>query len=401
MTTNNPNIASLSELHVGSYTFQLKTNQVIILHAEDKTGEATSITWEHNVASTFAGFTMGKLMLVAGGIVDNVQTLTGMTYDSEAMTRIITGSIASSSGNPYGVTGVFYHNHSSLSDNHGDDNNIVLSVSGSEQISAGSVFLESVDQTTPFIAQDTHQDADWSAGTATANYAMRFMDGKSDGEGKMFAQPGIAKGNVGDLVLDWCFHHETYETMKPNPGQWRLCTQDGSHNDVYDVFTLLAQPVYGQHGGIVHPGKMDDRFVQGHGEPASLSAFRMVVQSDQTQQTIATAPANRSIKINSIRATNAEKQNIYVNIHVVHTSSRQILDSDDNAGSVLTATSPQAGTTLVRSRLIPTSGVELLDRPIYLAPGDVLKADAKSTNHSIWDFQKSVDLHINFESMED
>ena len=141
----NPNIAAISELHVGTLGFNLKTNGATFVSPRIL-GNTTTTSWDHPTATSIFGYTLSDTFIMNAQAYDSGRSTTSMSYNSDAMTLVYdeTEFVASS---PSGALGYKVNP---------DIGNYDMSVSmgGSGNFSNISSFWGNIDQTNPLKTFD-------------------------------------------------------------------------------------------------------------------------------------------------------------------------------------------------------------------------------------------------------
>ena len=83
----NPNIAALSELHVGTLAWNLKTSQVIFVKGvKERETYSTTATAELYCPSNVAGITLSNKIVFVCTASNQSTVLTGLTHSDDALT---------------------------------------------------------------------------------------------------------------------------------------------------------------------------------------------------------------------------------------------------------------------------------------------------------------------------
>lgn len=393
----NPNIAAISELHVGTLGFNLKTNGVTFINTR-KMDESTTTSWDHPTATSIFGYTAANTLMLVGQSYDNGRTTTSMTYNSAAMTKIYGSDSATTQIFQRGS--LYYKVNPDIG-----DYDVAVSMGGSGSFGQLSNFFCNVDQTNPFktmegaIYQTTpseensgkHPHTQWTGWTSgQLNY-------KAEGFRAHLWNMMDQQCEPGDVGFFSTHMNDGYVGLIGGPNTHLINRADGSSTHKGTLQHFIIAPDGGKN--IV----VNSRFTNfaggsGQGDTGAKIYSLVVIQSPRTEDTLFACPADRVLKVNSIMATNPEAVGTYVNVSLAGLGA-----VNDTAGSAaVTPTGNDASVRLAQGVKVPMGKpIELLPRPIYMVEGDSLTANAKSTGFMPQDNQKGVDIVVSFESMED
>ena len=399
----NPNIAALSELHVGTLAWNLKTSQVIFVKGvKERETYSTTATAELYCPSNVAGITLSNKIVFVCTASNQSTVLTGLTHSDDALTLM---TATSDGTNNQTRVAMYSANYDWMSmgyklnpQTNEDNSNIVATVnSGSSAASRVGMYAANVDQTTPFRVMKFPQHLHDST--------QQFVHGHvGEGDYQNTGAPNPSTfippqpGELGDLslVMAQTQSGNGYSYMMNTAAQWSFGSQHSSTSD--------ASGLHGKWSGIPPGGFVptdmiyEYRFMLGGQYPSDETLFaQAIMQSNRTKDTLLTCPAERVLKINSIRAANPEVPQIYINVDLEGLGA-----VNDTAGSAAAEpTGNDATVTIAKSVRVPENGVELLQRPFYMVEGDIIKANAKMNKHFPQWNEMGVDIIISFESMED
>ena len=137
----NPNIAAISELHVGTLGFNLKTNGATFVTPRILENTTTT-SWDHPTATSIYGYTLSDTFIMNAQAYDSGRSTTSMSYNSDAMTLVYDEVEFQTDSSGSGALGYKVNP---------DIGNYDMSVSmgGSGNFANISSFWGNVDQTTP------------------------------------------------------------------------------------------------------------------------------------------------------------------------------------------------------------------------------------------------------------
>lgn len=393
----NPNIAAISELHVGTLGFNLKTNGVTFLHPRINVSGSTT-SWDHPVSASIYGYTAENFLILCAQSYDYQRETTSMTYNSDALTKI------------YG------HDEVELSSQRGalfyrvgpDIGNYDMSVSmgGSGNFSSISSMFCNVDQTNPLKTFDgaLYQTSMARPGAfgkhpfgTISGWSNSNLETRMEGPRAQLWNMMDQACEPGDIGIFTGHNDESYGGYIGGPNTHLIGRSYGSsgHRDALQNF--IISPDGGKN--IVTNGRFT-HFMGGTGNGNSDGQIvsLIILQSTRTEETLFECPSDRVLKVNSIMATNPESANTFVNVSLAGLGA-----VNDTAGSAaVTPTGNDSSVRLAQGVRVPMGKpVELLERPIYMVEGDSLTANAKTTGFMPENNQRGVDIVVSFESMED
>ena len=396
----NPNIAAISELHVGTMGFNLKTTGATF--CSPRMVKSTTSSWDHPTATSMFGYTLANTFMLCGQSYDSGRSTSGITYNSDAMTKVYE-SAEMEAGSQCGS--LYYLVNPDIG-----DYDVSASMGGSGNFTSISSFWGNIDQTTPLKIMDgsnwqgTPNEFDFGklphATSTVSGYDDSNLRAYQEGSrSKLYnlMDQGCEPGDVGIVQI---MHDESYGGMIGFANTFLLLGVDNGSSGHYDY---LQQFIISPDGG---KNICPQRFTQFHGgsgsgstgESDEIQASLIILQSSRTEDTLITCPAERVLKINSIMATNPESLGIHVNVSLGGLGAV----NDTGGAAAATPTGNDASVRLAQGVKVPMGkAIELLERPIYMIEGDILTANAKSTGFMPQDANRGVDIVVSFESMED
>ena len=395
----NPNIAAISELHVGTLGFNLKTNGATFVSPR-VLANTTTTSWDHPTATSIYGYTLADTFIMNAQAYDSGRSTTSMSYNSDAMTLVYdeTEFVASS---PSGALGYKVNP---------DIGNYDMSVSmgGSGNFSNISSFWGNIDQTNPLKTFDgsNYQATpnDYGFGKVhevTGGYTDSMRNYMHEGSRAHLFNMMDQSCEPGDVGVVSITMDSSYSGMI-GYGNTYLLASVGS-GSTQNTYCYLQQFIISPDGGKNIVPNRFRRLDGGSGSGASysgrgVSASLIILQSSRTEDTLFECPSDRVLKINSIMAANPEAAGTYVNVSLAGLGA-----VNDTAGSAaVTPTGNDASVRLAQGVKVPMGkSIELLNRPIYMVEGDSLTANAKSSGFMPQDANRGVDIIVSFESMED
>ena len=395
----NPNIAAISELHVGTLGFNLKTNGVVFVSPR-VVPNATTTSWDHPTATSIYGYTLSDTFIMNAQAYDSGRSTTSMSYNSDAMTLVYdeVEFVTDSGGN--GALGYKVNP---------DIGNYDMSVSmgGSGNFANISSFWGNVDQTNPLKTFDGHnyQSTPNNYGfgkvhEVTGGYTDSYRGYPIQGSKVWLANMMDQSCEPGDVGIITAHCDSNYSGMIGYGNTYLLAgSSSASTNERNHLQQFIVMPDGGKN---IVPQRFR-RFDGGDSSGASystrdLAVSLIILQSSRTEDTLFECPSDRVLKVNSIMATNPEAAGTYVNVSLAGLGA-----VNDTAGSAaVTPTGNDASVRLAQGVKVPMGKpIELLNRPIYMVEGDSLTANAKSSGFMPQDANRGVDIIVSFESMED
>ena len=394
----NPNIAAISELHVGTLGFNLKTNGVVFVSPR-VVPNATTTSWDHPTATSIYGYTLSDTFIMNAQAYDSGRSTTSMSYNSDAMTLVYDETEFTASS-PSGALGYKVNP---------DIGNYDMSVSmgGSGNFANISSFWGNVDQTNPLKTFDGHNyqstPNDYGFGKVhevTGGYTASYRGYPIQGSKVWLANMMDQSCEPGDVGIITAHCDSNYSGMIGYGNTYLLAgSSSASTNERNHLQQFIVMP----DGGKNIVPKRFRRFDGGDSSGASystrdLAVSLIILQSSRTEDTLFECPSDRVLKVNSIMATNPEAAGTYVNVSLAGLGA-----VNDTAGSAaVTPTGNDASVRLAQGVKVPMGKpIELLNRPIYMVEGDSLTANAKSSGFMPQDANRGVDIIVSFESMED
>ena len=395
----NPNIAAISELHVGTLGFNLKTNGVVFVSPR-VVPNATTTSWDHPTATSIYGYTLADTFIMNAQAYDSGRSTTSMSYNSDAMTLVYDETEFETDSSGSGALGYKVNP---------DIGNYDMSVSmgGSGNFANISSFWGNVDQTNPLKTFDGHNYQSTPnnygfgkvhevTGGYTDSYRGYLIQGSKVWLANMMDQ-SCEPGDVG-IITAHC--DSNYSGMIGYGNTYLLAgSSSASTNERNHLQQFIVMPDGGKN---IVPQRFR-RFDGGDSSGASyatrdLAVSLIILQSSRTEDTLFECPSERVLKVNSIMATNPEAAGTYVNVSLAGLGA-----VNDTAGSAaVTPTGNDASVRLAQGVKVPMGKpIELLNRPIYMVEGDSLTANAKSSGFMPQDANRGVDIIVSFESMED
>ena len=394
----NPNIAAISELHVGTLGFNLKTNGVVFVSPR-VVPNATTTSWDHPTATSIYGYTLSDTFIMNAQAYDSGRSTTSMSYNSDAMTLVYDETEFTASS-PSGALGYKVNP---------DIGNYDMSVSmgGSGNFANISSFWGNVDQTNPLKTFDGHnyQSTPNNYGfgkvhEVTGGYTDSYRGYPIQGSKVWLANMMDQSCEPGDVGIITAHCDSNYSGMIGYGNTYLLAgSSSASTNERNHLQQFIVMPDGGKN---IVPQRFR-RFDGGDSSGASystrdLAVSLIILQSSRTEDTLFECPSDRVLKVNSIMATNPEAAGTYVNVSLAGLGA-----VNDTAGSAaVTPTGNDASVRLAQGVKVPMGKpIELLNRPIYMVEGDSLTANAKSSGFMPQDANRGVDIIVSFESMED
>tara|TARA_Y100000401_G_scaffold113922_1_gene115278 strand:- start:793 stop:1986 length:1194 start_codon:yes stop_codon:yes gene_type:complete len=395
----NPNIAAISELHVGTLGFNLKTNGATFVSPR-VLANTTTTSWDHPTATSIYGYTLSDTLMMCAQAYDSGRSTTSMSYNSDAMTLVYdeTEFVASS---PSGALG--YKVNPDIG-----DYDMSVSMGGSGNFANISSFWGNIDQTNPLKTFDGHNyqstPNDYGFGKVhevTGGYTDSYRNYMHEGSRAHLFNMIDQACEPGDVGVVSITMDSSYSGMI-GYGNTYLLASVGS-GSTQNTYCYLQQFIISPDGGKNIVPNRFRRLDGGGGSGASyssrgVSASLVILQSSRTEDTLFECPSDRVLKINSIMAANPEAAGTYVNVSLAGLGA-----VNDTAGSAaVTPTGNDASVRLAQGVKVPMGkSIELLNRPIYMVEGDSLTANAKSSGFMPQDANRGVDIIVSFESMED
>jgi len=395
----NPNIAAISELHVGTLGFNLKTNGATFVSPRILQNTTTT-SWDHPTATSIFGYTLSDTLMMCAQAYDSGRSTTSMSYNSDAMTLVYdeTEFVASS---PNGALG--YRVNPDIG-----DYDMSVSMGGSGNFANISSFWGNIDQTNPLKTFDgsNYQSTpnDYGFGKVhevTSGFTDSMRDYTVEGSRTHLFNMIDQACEPGDVGVVSITADSSYSGMIGYGNTYLLASV--GYGGTQNTYCHLQQFIISPDGGKNIVPNRFRRFDGGAFSGASyatrgLSASLVILQSSRTEDTLFECPADRVLKINSIMAANPESAGTYVNVSLAGLGA-----VNDTAGSAaVTPTGNDASVRLAQGVKVPMGkSVELLNRPIYMVEGDSLTANAKSSGFMPQDANRGVDIIVSFESMED
>jgi len=395
----NPNIAAISELHVGTLGFNLKTNGATFVTPRILENTTTT-SWDHPTATSIYGYTLADTFIMNAQAYDSGRSTTSMSYNSDAMTLVYdeTEFVASS---PSGALG--YKVNPDIG-----DYDMSVSMGGSGNFANISSFWGNIDQTNPLKTFDGHNyqstPNDYGFGKVhqvTGGYSDSLRNYTHEGSRAHLFNMIDQSCEPGDVGVLSATMDSSYSGLIGYGNTYLLASvgTGGTQNTYCHLQQFIISPDGGKN---IVPNRFR-RFDGGYNSGASysgrgMSASLIILQSSRTEDTLFECPAERVLKINSIMATNPEAAGTYVNVSLAGLGA-----VNDTAGSAaVTPTGNDASVRLAQGVKVPMGKpIELLNRPIYMVEGDSLTANAKSSGFMPQDANRGVDIVVSFESMED
>ena len=395
----NPNIAAISELHVGTLGFNLKTNGVVFVSPR-VVPNATTTSWDHPTATSIYGYTLSDTFIMNAQAYDSGRSTTSMSYNSDAMTLVYDEVEFQTDSSGSGALGYKVNP---------DIGNYDMSVSmgGSGNFANISSFWGNVDQTNPLKTFDGHnyQSTPNNYGfgkvhEVTGGYTDSYRGYPIQGSKVWLANMMDQSCEPGDVGIITAHCDSNYSGMIGYGNTYLLAgSSSASTNERNHLQQFIVMPDGGKN---IVPQRFR-RFDGGDSSGASystrdLAVSLVILQSSRTEDTLFECPSERVLKINSIMATNPESAGTYVNVSLAGLGA-----VNDTAGSAaVTPTGNDASVRLAQGVKVPMGKpIELLNRPIYMVEGDSLTANAKSSGFMPQDANRGVDIIVSFESMED
>ena len=395
----NPNIAAISELHVGTLGFNLKTNGVVFVSPR-VVPNATTTSWDHPTATSIYGYTLSDTFIMNAQAYDSGRSTTSMSYNSDAMTLVYDEVEFQTDSSGSGALGYKVNP---------DIGNYDMSVSmgGSGNFANISSFWGNVDQTNPLKTFDGHnyQSTPNNYGfgkvhEVTGGYTDSYRGYPIQGSKVWLANMMDQSCEPGDVGIITAHCDSNYSGMIGYGNTYLLAgSSSASTNERNHLQQFIVMPDGGKN---IVPQRFR-RFDGGDSSGASystrdLAVSLIILQSSRTEDTLFECPSDRVLKVNSIMATNPEAAGTYVNVSLAGLGA-----VNDTAGSAaVTPTGNDASVRLAQGVKVPMGKpIELLNRPIYMVEGDSLTANAKSSGFMPQDANRGVDVIVSFESMED
>ncbi len=395
----NPNIAAISELHVGTLGFNLKTNGVVFVSPR-VVPNATTTSWDHPTATSIYGYTLSDTFIMNAQAYDSGRSTTSMSYNSDAMTLVYDEVEFQTDSSGSGALGYKVNP---------DIGNYDMSVSmgGSGNFANISSFWGNVDQTNPLKTFDGHnyQSTPNNYGfgkvhEVTGGYTDSYRGYPIQGSKVWLANMMDQSCEPGDVGIITAHCDSNYSGMIGYGNTYLLAgSSSASTNERNHLQQFIVMPDGGKN---IVPQRFR-RFDGGDSSGASystrdLAVSLIILQSSRTEDTLFECPSDRVLKVNSIMATNPEAAGTYVNVSLAGLGA-----VNDTAGSAaVTPTGNDASVRLAQGVKVPMGKpIELLNRPIYMVEGDSLTANAKSSGFMPQDANRGVDIIVSFESMED
>ena len=395
----NPNIAAISELHVGTLGFNLKTNGVVFVSPR-VVPNATTTSWDHPTATSIYGYTLSDTFIMNAQAYDSGRSTTSMSYNSDAMTLVYDEVEFQTDSSGSGALGYKVNP---------DIGNYDMSVSmgGSGNFSNISSFWGNIDQTNPLKTFDGHnyQSTPNNYGfgkvhEVTGGYTDSYRGYPIQGSKVWLANMMDQSCEPGDVGIITAHCDSNYSGMIGYGNTYLLAgSSSASTNERNHLQQFIVMPDGGKN---IVPQRFR-RFDGGDSSGASystrdLAVSLIILQSSRTEDTLFECPSDRVLKVNSIMATNPEAAGTYVNVSLAGLGA-----VNDTAGSAaVTPTGNDASVRLAQGVKVPMGKpIELLNRPIYMVEGDSLTANAKSSGFMPQDANRGVDIIVSFESMED
>ena len=395
----NPNIAAISELHVGTLGFNVKTNGVVFVSPR-VVPNATTTSWDHPTATSIYGYTLSDTFIMNAQAYDSGRSTTSMSYNSDAMTLVYDEVEFQTDSSGSGALGYKVNP---------DIGNYDMSVSmgGSGNFSNISSFWGNIDQTNPLKTFDGHnyQSTPNNYGfgkvhEVTGGYTDSYRGYPIQGSKVWLANMMDQSCEPGDVGIITAHCDSNYSGMIGYGNTYLLAgSSSASTNERNHLQQFIVMPDGGKN---IVPQRFR-RFDGGDSSGASystrdLAVSLIILQSSRTEDTLFECPSDRVLKVNSIMATNPEAAGTYVNVSLAGLGA-----VNDTAGSAaVTPTGNDASVRLAQGVKVPMGKpIELLNRPIYMVEGDSLTANAKSSGFMPQDANRGVDIIVSFESMED
>ena len=395
----NPNIAAISELHVGTLGFNLKTNGVVFVSPR-VLPNTTTTSWDNPTATSIYGYTLADTFIMNAQAYDSGRSTTSMSYNSDAMTLVYDEVEFTTDSTGSGALGYKVNP---------DIGNYDMSVSmgGSGNWSNISSFWGNVDQTNPLKTFDGHNyqstPNDYGFGKVhqvTGGYTDSMRNYTHEGSRAHIFNMIDQSCEPGDLGVLTSSGNSSYTGLIGFGNTYLLASSTtGGGGDYNTMQQFIVMP----DGGKNISASRFRRFDGGYNSGGSYSANGMVqtlviLQSSRTEDTLFECPSERVLKVNSIMAANPESAGTYVNVSLAGLGA-----VNDTAGSAaVTPTGNDASVRIAQGVKVPMGKpVELLNRPIYMVEGDSLTANAKSSGFMPQDANRGVDIIVSFESMED
>ena len=395
----NPNIAAISELHVGTLGFNLKTNGVVFVSPR-VVPNATTTSWDHPTATSIYGYTLSDTFIMNAQAYDSGRSTTSMSYNSDAMTLVYDEVEFQTDSSGSGALGYKVNP---------DIGNYDMSVSmgGSGNFANISSFWGNVDQTNPLKTFDGHnyQSTPNNYGfgkvhEVTGGYTDSYRGYPIQGSKVWLANMMDQSCEPGDVGIITAHCDSNYSGMIGYGNTYLLAgSSSASTNERNHLQQFIVMPDGGKN---IVPQRFR-RVDGGDSSGASystrdLAVSLIILQSSRTEDTLFECPSDRVLKVNSIMATNPEAAGTYVNVSLAGLGA-----VNDTAGSAaVTPTGNDASVRLAQGVKVPMGKpIELLNRPIYMVEGDSLTANAKSSGFMPQDANRGVDIIVSFESMED
>lgn len=404
----NPNIASLSELQVGTLGFNVKTNQVIFHSLSSGYNDGgSSASWTHKVDFSQLGKTFtNNIVLVSTQPFGGSSNNTGMTsgsWNSDALTRLPDLNKHISPHTSYAYSALFYRVNP-------DEVTSTANVYGAwtsnnQNITYISHVYSNVDQTNPFKTLNT---AGGHLYTGTPNYngdGIFSKEGQNDVISQWYDNSLVSLINQNDFDCEYGDLGIIHFTGADNGmsacgiGSYNAGGISGNWGANQSIFLT---PSYAGSGHCVPLSQIyTDTGASGRGPGVTAGYshyYAVTLQSPQTKDTLFECPSDRVIKVNSIKLANPEMHGIRVNIDLDGLGA-----INDSSGSAAVTPTGNDATVAIATGVKAKMGsaTEVLEKPFYMVEGDQLKANAKHWGFTPQFANLNVDIIISFETMED
>ena len=354
----NPNIAAISELHVGTLGFNLKTNGVVFVSPR-VVPNATTTSWDHPTATSIYGYTLSDTFIMNAQAYDSGRSTTSMSYNSDAMTLVYDEVEFQTDSSGSGALGYKVNP---------DIGNYDMSVSmgGSGNFANISSFWGNVDQTNPLKTFDGHnyQSTPNNYGfgkvhEVTGGYTDSYRGYPIQGSKVWLANMMDQSCEPGDVGIITAHCDSNYSGMIGYGNTYLLAgSSSASTNERNHLQQFIVMPDGGKN---IVPQRFR-RFDGGDSSGASystrdLAVSLIILQSSRTEDTLFECPSDRVLKVNSIMATNPEAAGTYVNVSLAGLGA-----VNDTAGSAaVTPTGNDASVRLAQGVKVPMGDLDLLD----------------------------------------
>ena len=414
----NPNIAAIAELNVGTLSWTLKSKQVIPFHSYGAYVTSNqNVTYDHHYDKDINGQTFGDMFMAGISVAGNATNSNSMypntvTAEGASTTWLAGNAVYDARHDGYQNMRVWYKALGASTNEGSGNNSIVATYSGTnnsnERAGCWDMIFANVNQSTPFATFPRNHGggityksggsyAYYDVGRAPTNHLYTNWQARQ-GMNILLMQDPI-QGRAGDLIV--CFTNSSRESDRWR-GPYVMSIGGGAYNNTA-IGSFGVTAVKGFDYGEFNPQHVLPFSTTRDYSEGSLAYRQMVVthmQSSQTKDTLITVPSNLVLKINSIRAMNAQSGGMYASVDLDGLGSTI---NNSSAADAVGGSGADATVELARDVRIPVGarGVDLIDRPFYMVEGDMLKASVNSTIHDIYHFETEAKILVSFESMKD